>query len=371
MKTRWYFASFIFFLTINLQAQITEGLVAYYPFENGKAKDVTHRGGNGNIFGRMEIVNGVRGEAFYFNGRDNNIIFQGRVNRYLRGKRDFTISFYFRTDAVTRDASILSKRARCDNNDFFDIRAKDGFVKAEFRERGRYIAKNTARVSISNKQWHHYVLVRRGNTLRLFVDGLLENISRVPRIIPVDDRAYFSINGSPCRGRDGTRNLRGSIDELKVFNRALGEQEVNILFRENLPTPPRYRDSRRSPEFQIDRRKSQTSRNLEGRNGDSRMNAIFGEYSDREANSKLILNQKEFTLIIKDAKSYGWDELVYKGKYKIEAGSLYLLDGKIELSNRSPRNEKKVDFKETVIGELYQDGIDLYAFETRMKLKKE
>ena len=370
MKTKWYFASFIFFLTIHLQAQITEGLVAYYPFESGEAKDVTRRGGNGDVFGRLEIVDGVRGNAFYFNGRDNNIIFQGRVNRYLRGKRDFTISFYFRTDAVNRDASILSKRARCDANDFFDIRAKDGFVKAEFREQGRYIAKNTAKVFISNKQWHHYVLVRRGNTLRLFVDGVLEEISRVPRIIPIDGRAYFSINGSPCRGRDGTRNLRGSIDELKVFNRALGEQEVNFLFSENLPRPRRYRDSRSSSEYRIDRRKNQIPRNLERRNGDSRMNAIFGEYSDKEAKSKLILNQKEFTLIIKDATAYGWDELVYSGKYKIEAGSLYLLSGKIELSNRSPRNEKNVDFKETIIGELYEGGIDLYAFETRMKLKQ-
>ena len=365
MKTRWYFASFILFITINLQAQITEGLIAYYPFENGKAKDVTQRGGNGSILGRLEVVNGVRGDAFYFNGRDNNIIFQGRVNRYLRGKRDFTISFYFKTNVVNRDASILSKRTRCDNNDFFDIRAKDGFVKAEFRERGRYIAKNTAKVYISNEQWHHYVLVRRGNTLRLFVDGLLEKISRVPRIIPVDDRAYFSINGSPCRGRDGTRNLRGSIDELKVFNRALGEREVSFLFNENLPTRPRYRDLDREPDSRIGRR------NLERRKGDSRMNAIFGEYLDSEANSKLILNQKEFTLIIKDAKAYGWEELVYKGKYKIEAGSLYLLSGEVELSKQSPRNEKKVDFKETIIGELYQDGIDLYAFETRMKLKKE
>ena len=371
MKKRWYLVSFIFFLTINLQAQISEGLVAYYPFENGKAIDVTRQGGNGNVFGQLEIVNGVRGEAFYFNGRDNNIIFQGRVNRYLRGKRDFTISFYFRTDALNRDASILSKRARCDNNDFFDIRARDGFVKAEFRERGRYIAKNTAKVYISNEQWHHYVLVRRGNTLRLFVDGLLKDISRVPRIIPINDRAYFSINGSPCRGRDGTRNLRGSIDELKVFNRALGEREVDFLFKENLPTPPQFRDSRRTPDFQIGRRRNQTPRNLERRKGDPRMNAIFGEYLDQETSNKLILDQKEFTLIIKDAKAYGWDELVYRGKYKIEAGSLFLLNGEVELSNRSPRNEKKVEFKEKIIGELYQGGIDLYAFETRMKLKKE
>ena len=371
MKSRWYLASFILLLTISLQAQITEGLVAYYPFENGTAKDVTRRGGNGSIFGRLEVVNGVRGDALYFNGRDNNIIFQGNVNRYLRGKRDFTISFYFRTDAVNRDASILSKRARCDNNDFFDIRAKDGFIKAEFRERGAYIAKNTARVNISNQQWHHYVLVRRGNTLRLFVDGLLENVSRVPRIIPINDLAYFSINGSPCRGRDGTRNLRGSVDELKVFARALDEREVDFLFRENLSENPSYRDSRRNPDFQNERRRNQTPRNLDRRKGDSRMNAIFGEYSDGETNSKLILNQKDFTLVIKDASAYGWDELVYRGKYKIEAGSLYLLSGEVELSKHSPRNEKKVEFKERIIGELYQGGIDLYAFETRMKLKKE
>ncbi|HFC00288.1 MAG TPA: LamG domain-containing protein [Phaeodactylibacter sp.] len=377
----------LFLLVANIsEGQYGRHLVAYYPFENGKAKDYTNRGGKGKIYGRLQIVDGVKGEALRFDGGNHNIVFKGKVNRYLRGKKDFTISFYFRSDDLAQRSSILGKRRRCDGHRMFDLRFANGKINAELYQKEYPQIKNNTRAIVPNTNWHHYVYVRRGNTVRLFVDGRLEDSGQIRRIIPIDDEAYFAINASPCKGINGTGNLRGSIDELKIFNVALTKKGVHHLFEKNIRQfnhdhhGKKRKHKKKKKEYRKKERHQRITQtdnddatNFPKKNNtptDSNLNAVFGKYTDGESKSSLVLDAKKFILTIKNPEGYQAETLIYTGKYKIEAGSLYLLKGEVVLKNQADEVTQKNDYKEKIIGEIYLNGVDLFAFETRMKLKK-
>ncbi len=339
------------------QGQFEENLVAYYPFEKGKVRDYAGFGGRGKIYGDLQKVQGVNGDALYFNGGNQNIVFKGSVNRFLRGKRNFTISFYFKTDDINQRSSLLGKRTRCNGFRMVDLRLANGNLNAELYERERPQIKNNIFAPIANDKWHHYVYTRKGNKVQLFVDGVLQDSHQVPHIIPIDDIAYFGINVSPCRGINKTGNLRGVIDELKVFSVALSKREVGVLFNANNPLTYRKLRGQTSTKDSLQNNKSL----------DPRLNDIFGKYEDEETQSTFVLDDQTFILKIKNPKGYQANELIYTGKYKIEAGDLYLLNGEVTLTRSDEARPQVIPYNEKIIAELYKDGIDIFAFEHRMQ----
>ena len=96
MKTPVTILVFII-LTFTIAAQRND-LVGSYSFENGHANDATNIGGDGIIYGEPIIVKGIIGDALYFDGNDHSIVFPGRLNNFLRSTRNFTISFFYRSD---------------------------------------------------------------------------------------------------------------------------------------------------------------------------------------------------------------------------------------------------------------------------------
>jgi len=365
MNIKWLLTISFLFLVFLSKGQLEEHLVGYYPFENGKAEDFSDRGGNGKIYGDLQTVNGVNGEALYFNGGNHNIVFKKNINRFLRGKRDFSISFYFRSDDLEQNSSIMSKRNYCDGRRMFDIRLSQGNLKADLSERSNPRYRENVKTLVNDIAWHHYVYIRRGNSVQLFVDGVLQDMEQIRRIVPIDDRGYFTINGSPCRGRNRMENLRGAIDELKIFNIALSKNDVQYLSESNAISPnPSYQN----PEEEIRRRdEASIKRNP---SMDNRMQLIFGNYADADSKSSLVLEPKRFILTIKNPEGYQADELIYTGKYKIESGDIVLLAGEIVYKNEDDSSPQSIPYKEKIVGDLYENGVDLFAFETRMQLKK-
>jgi len=354
-----YLLTFLFLtLTFFAQGQLEENLVAYYPFEKGKVRDCAGFGDKGRIYGNLQTIKGVNGHALYFNGGNQNIVFKGSVNRFLRGRRDFTISFYFKTDDLNQQSSILGKRTRCDGYKMIDLRLANGKLYAELHEQESPEIKNNISATIPDDKWHQYVYTRKGNTVRLFVDGVLEDSHQLPRVISIDDVAYFGINVSPCIGVNKTGNLHGAIDELEIYSVALSEREVGVLFNINNPTT--YQELRgRISDEDISQKNKKTL--------DPRLNDIFGKYEDEATQSTFVLDRDSFILKIKNPKGYQANELVYTGKYKIEAGDLYLLNGEVTLTRDDEARPHVIPYDQKIIAELYKDGIDIFAFEHRMQ----
>ncbi|MBI5685011.1 MAG: LamG domain-containing protein [Verrucomicrobia bacterium] len=73
-------------------------------------------------------------------------------------------------------------------------------------------------------QWQHVVLVRDGQTLRVWLNGQLEIVAKAAANFPAGlDQCFFG-------GRsDNDSNWEGRLDEIAVFNRALTAKEVARL----------------------------------------------------------------------------------------------------------------------------------------------
>ncbi|MCL4405315.1 MAG: DUF2341 domain-containing protein [Patescibacteria group bacterium] len=75
-------------------------------------------------------------------------------------------------------------------------------------------------------KWHNVVCVENGATLYLYIDGILSNSGPSSGFSVVYNYGYLGANG-------GGTSLNGSLDEVRVYNRALSPAEVQDLYSYN------------------------------------------------------------------------------------------------------------------------------------------
>lgn len=86
--------------------------------------------------------------------------------------------------------------------------------------------------SLSLNQWHHVVAsYSQDGTVILFVDGQQEIFLNSPLSPPLQNKGtgFYIGNGGP-EGLNRKTPLNGAIDELKVYSRALPQEELDTLF---------------------------------------------------------------------------------------------------------------------------------------------
>jgi len=85
-------------------------------------------------------------------------------------------------------------------------------------------------ISIPNNEWHHVVGTWNGITLRIYIDGVLNNTYN-PGSSPINNTQYhFQVGafGPPSAGLQQV--IQGLIDEVRIYNRALSDSEIKVLY---------------------------------------------------------------------------------------------------------------------------------------------
>jgi|APTNR8051073442_1049403.scaffolds.fasta_scaffold00404_27 hypothetical protein len=208
-----------------------EGLVAHFSFNQCDARDVLGSASFGEFRGPVRCWCGIDGDGLLLDGETAHVIFEGPVNRYFNTS-DFTISFYFKPEARSAfPLSILSKRARCDEYQMLDLMLD--FNRPElttyFHESpNKYFLGLSPEVKPAG--WQHFALVREGLYAYAYING--ERVRESFRCSGVDigNEAPLSIANSPCVQTGRARRFRGLFDELRVYDRALGPEEVKALY---------------------------------------------------------------------------------------------------------------------------------------------
>ncbi len=206
------------------------GLVAHLPLdETLPLVAADSRGGlHGRVDGVEVGVDGIRGSAFRFDGKDDAI----RMPRPV--SEAFTVSVWFRTEAKAPGgvafqwrlgAVMVDSRAR--NRGFGLAVVGDGYVVGGAGS-GLEASVNVASgPGYNDGVWHHAALVREAKgELRLYVDGVLQGEAEGPTGTLA--AADFLDLGTPSQTKGGSP-FAGSLDELRVFNRALTEREIRAL----------------------------------------------------------------------------------------------------------------------------------------------
>jgi hypothetical protein len=196
-----------------LSDNLQESLVLYYSFdESEKVIDLSGNGNHGRIHGAKYTQE--RGGAMKFDGQDDYISVE-----------DIELKEYsFSTWVKTSKSNVVSSRYIFVSDDWVHRHALQGnsghslSIVADSSEINEYewpFAANT---------WTHLVLTHLKGTFKLYKNGKSIKTGKMESY-PVTDTLYLG-----GKEKDSKRSWLGMIDEVAVFDRALTEDEVKILY---------------------------------------------------------------------------------------------------------------------------------------------
>ena len=87
--------------------------------------------------------------------------------------------------------------------------------------------------NINDGKWHHLVAVRNGTTAQIFVDGVAGGINTISSSWNSDGagaNVYIGALGDNPSGVKANDYFNGSIDDVRIYNRALSASEVQQLY---------------------------------------------------------------------------------------------------------------------------------------------
>jgi hypothetical protein len=204
------------------QNDLDQGLVAYWPFDEGEGDIIFDETNNGNdtvLYG-PEWAEGKRGFALRFDGVDDTVAIAHSAS-------------LMPTDAITLAAWVKIEGPA---QEHYGIIGKGGYrsgyrllihgtnKKVVFQltgEKGYSVWSSTA---IPDDQWHFIVATYDGSKMKLYIDGI-KDPSEKERPGPLDVNTSSVLIGKPQYA------FNGLIDEVRIYSRALSEEEIKELFQ--------------------------------------------------------------------------------------------------------------------------------------------
>jgi Tol biopolymer transport system component len=208
------------FKTFNL----SNGLIAYYPF-NGNANDESGNNNNGVINGAVSAINrfGVANKSFSFDSITSNISIDD--NPSFHSLNQITISVWFNaTDSSNFWTKLVGKHFDASGGSFYLI-WEHNYVRFSAITDYQYGGLTSDNLILGS--WHHACGVYNGTLMELYIDGLLVN--SVPNSGVISETNYPITIGISERWNEF---FYGSIDDIRIYNRALTNVEVLQLFHE-------------------------------------------------------------------------------------------------------------------------------------------
>ncbi len=221
-------------------AFLKEGLVAYYPF-NGNANDESgNRKNPSNVQdGFTTNAFGFASSAFSFVKSNERITIPNDPVFNLNSQGEFTIGIWARREGDSAFTFLVNKGGpggalkwtMCIGNYSTGVPNHPGKPCISFHWQPGVVWVVSDGFDWDSN-WHHYVVTCKNGNFSFFMDG--KSIGRAFNNSPIP------ANSEPLRlGRsgDGEGLFKGSIDEARIYNRALSDAEVKALY-DYESTPP-------------------------------------------------------------------------------------------------------------------------------------
>lgn len=219
--------------SIRFENQIpTDGLIAYYPF-SGTAQDQSGNSLNGTIHGAIlsNDRHGNSNTAYSFDGMNSSIEV---ANSPIFDVQQLSVSTWINPSASTNTLRIVTKSDGLDgaSDRTFELHltySKGNYhLSTEvFRDGGTYFWGVGAK-DIPITQWTHVALVISSDKIITYVNGVEDLV--------LERQGLLRTSTQPLRfGQVGTNNaatFNGSIDDTRIYNRALTADEILTLSKE-------------------------------------------------------------------------------------------------------------------------------------------
>jgi len=206
-KTILYILVFIGILNTSLLADITSNLIAHYEFEDNTNDS---SGNSFNLTGNNPAyTTGKIGQAYSFNGSDNNIT---AINTGLNDDNG-TISYWIKTDTTEVKTLIALGVVHPPNYDSY-------VASGEFGINGL-----NSGTTINDNVWHHIVVTFEGvNTTKVYIDNTL-----VFQGLTGDKDVNLGSNIYLGHWQGGNKYI-GSMDDVRIYNRTLTDADISQLY---------------------------------------------------------------------------------------------------------------------------------------------
>ena len=200
------------------------GGVALYQL-NGDATDVS-----GNYNGTATNVTygaGEFGQAGVFNGSSSVIDFAQPLLI-----NTFSVSVWVKTNNIsTRRVVLGNAYAGSSYGNALQILGTSGYAQFEWAISNSWLVL-TSSVNVADGNWHNTVVTISEGYQSMYVDGNLAVSST-----NANDQQVTNANFKIGANWNNTEYFNGSIDQVRVFNRALRPYEVEALYTEEYCTP--------------------------------------------------------------------------------------------------------------------------------------
>ncbi len=209
----------------------------YTRFDEGNGK-IIH---NENIFNRPlgdllgavgtgTYTAGKYGQAIYFNGIDNKVLFKDDPAFRLAG--DFTISYYLKQEqgVSNQDSDILRKgsTATASTKSWYKVELTNNLIHGSITKDGDKAVESYDTQERRDGLWHFIAYTRAGTTCSLIVDGVTVKSNTCPT--NAINTALLSIGAKDTYVQTtGLDFTRGTIDEVRIFNRKLSDSELTSI----------------------------------------------------------------------------------------------------------------------------------------------
>ena len=209
--------------------------VACYPF-NGNANDVSGNGHNGTVIGAALTTGhkGVANSAYYFNKSTSTKIQLPNLSVF-DSTGEISISIWTKTDSVIGyGTTIISTEPDVSSDRFqININWSGNPLNTNIFDYGNISTgrlTSPASTPVFNT-WEHYVFVKSttGNFMKIYKNGS-EIASKTGGASITNKAKPIVLGGSPDNGVHTDQLFKGSLDDLKIFNKALTASEVSTIY---------------------------------------------------------------------------------------------------------------------------------------------
>lgn len=224
--TSTFFFRFVMlgFLLVHEAHAQEESLVAYWKFDEGKESLIHDASGNGHD-GSVKDARWVPGKVNQALNFEKGGFVEIPDDPGLRLQEDFTITAWINKTQESKKGKsmgIVSKSSSdCWDYDLFMSTSKlehPAFYSDAFKAPDGDIEVISAR-PIKLNEWHHIAVTREGNNAKIYMDGVVTGTATLPEDLASSSNNLFI-------GHDQDGGFIGSIDEVRIYNRALANQEI-------------------------------------------------------------------------------------------------------------------------------------------------
>jgi hypothetical protein len=216
-------------------ADFSEGLVLSFSFDEGSgdvAEDTSGNGHDGKIDNPM-WVDGKFGKALKFDGAGSGTFVTVESTEALNvNECTFMAWIYADNWEGTRQIVGKSVHGGCSGRGQYGLFSEKGGFKLRFETEG-------GRADIDSDvpetaKWLHVAFTNNGTTAKLYIDGEIVGENDIPGALKsIDDPLRI---GQDC---DRPNNVfHGMIDEVRLWNRALSQDDINIAMDLNAQATP-------------------------------------------------------------------------------------------------------------------------------------